>query len=252
VRELILIAQDTTRYGAELGIRHGLASILRQLARVEGIEWVRFLYAYPTTVDESVLEAMASEPKLCRYVDIPLQHASDPILKAMKRPGTGSSNRALLNRIREAVPGVAIRSSFIVGFPGETESDFEALLRFCAEAELDHLGVFTYSNEEGTGAYVAEEAIPEALKKRRREKLMRQQARISHQKNRSRVGSRMRVLVEGPSEETELLLQGRGEHQAPSIDGVVLINEGEAAPGKFVEVEILEAHPYDLLGRICA
>ncbi|MGH9318649.1 MAG: 30S ribosomal protein S12 methylthiotransferase RimO [Vicinamibacteria bacterium] len=250
VRELVLIAQDTTRYGAELGIRHGLASILRQLAKVDGIEWVRFLYAYPTTVDESVLEAMASEPRLCRYVDIPLQHASDPILKAMKRPGTGAANRALLKGIREAVPGVAIRSSFIVGFPGETEKDSEALLQFCAEVELDHLGVFTYSNEEGTAAHVAEEAISDKVKERRRDRLMRQQARISHSRNRSRVGSKLRVLVEGPSEETDLLLQGRGEHQAPGIDGVVLINEGEASPGTFVDVEVLEAHPYDLVGRI--
>jgi ribosomal protein S12 methylthiotransferase len=250
VKELVLIAQDTTRYGAGLGLRHGLASVLRQLARIEGIEWVRFLYAYPTTVDDEVLEALASEPKLCRYVDIPLQHASDRILKAMKRPGTGASNLALLRRIREAVPGVAVRSSFIVGFPGESRGDYEGLLRFCAEADLDHLGVFTYSNEEGTAAFVAEEAISEEEKALRRDKLMRQQSRISLARNRARVGSRLRVLVEGPSEETDLLLQGRAEHQAPGIDGVVLINEGEAAAGTFATVEVLEAHPYDLVGRI--
>jgi ribosomal protein S12 methylthiotransferase len=250
VKELVLIAQDTTRYGAELGLKHGLASVLRQLAGIDGIEWVRFLYAYPTTVDESVLEAMASEPRLCRYVDIPLQHASDPILKAMKRPGTGASNLSLVNRIREAVPRVAVRSSFIVGFPGERPEDYEALLRFCAEASLDHLGVFTYSNEEGTGAFVPKEAIPDEEKALRRDRLMRQQSRISLEKNRARVGSTLKVLVEGPSEETDLLLQGRGEHQAPGIDGVVLINEGSAAPGSFAEVQILEAHPYDLVGRI--
>ena len=250
VKELVLIAQDTTRYGAELGLKHGLASVLRDLAKIDGIEWVRFLYAYPTTVSDEVLEALAGEPKLCRYVDIPLQHASDRILKAMKRPGTGASNLALLRRIREAVPGVAVRSSFIVGFPGETEEDCEALLRFCADAELDHLGVFTYSNEEGTAAFVSEEEISEEEKVRRRDKLMRQQRRISLARNRSRVGSRLRVLVEGISEETDLLLQGRAEHQAPGIDGVVLINDGEAAPGTFAEVEIVEAHPYDLVGRI--
>jgi ribosomal protein S12 methylthiotransferase len=250
VKELVLVAQDTTRYGAELGLRHGLASVLRDLAKVEGIEWVRFLYAYPTTVSDEVLDALASEPKLCRYVDIPLQHASDPILKAMKRPGTGASNLALLRRIREAVPGVAIRSSFIVGFPGETKSDYEALLRFCAEADLDHLGVFTYSNEEGTEAFIAKETVSEREKSVRRDKLMRQQRRISLSRNRARVGSHVRVLVEGPSEETELLLQGRTEHQAPGIDGVVLINEGDAAAGSFVEVEVLEAHPYDLVGRV--
>jgi ribosomal protein S12 methylthiotransferase len=250
VKELVLVAQDTTRYGAEQGGSRGLAPLLRDLARVDGIEWVRFLYAYPTTVDDSVLEALASEPKLCRYLDIPLQHASGPILKAMKRPGTAASNLSLLRRIREAVPGVAIRSSFIVGFPGETEEDYQALLRFCAEAELDHLGVFTYSNEEGTTAFVPEEAISEETKALRRDKLMRQQRRISLARNRSRVGSRLRVLVEGPSKETDLLLQGRAEHQAPDIDGVVLINEGESIPGRFETVEIVEAHPYDLVGRI--
>jgi ribosomal protein S12 methylthiotransferase len=250
VKELVLIAQDTTRYGAEIGLKRGLASVLRQLAKVDGIEWVRFLYAYPTTVSEDVLDALASEPKLCRYVDIPLQHASEPILRAMKRPGTGASYLALLRRIREAVPDVAVRSSFIVGFPGETRSDYDALLRFCAEAELDHLGVFTYSNEEGTGAFVAEETISEDEKSLRRDKLMHQQRRISLARNRAKVGSRVKVLVEGPSEETELLLQGRTEHQAPGIDGVVLLNEGEAAPGTFATVEIVEAHPYDLVGRI--
>ncbi len=250
VKELVLIAQDTTRYGAELGLKRGLASVLRQLARIPGIEWVRFLYAYPTTVDDDVLEAIASEPKLCRYVDIPLQHASDPVLKAMKRPGTGASNLSLLKRIREAVPGVAVRSSFIVGFPGESPADYDTLLRFCAEAELDHLGVFTYSNEEGTTAFVSEEEIPEEEKILRRDKLMRQQSRISLERNRARMGSKLKVLVEGPSDETDLLLQGRAEHQAPGIDGVVLVNEGEAAPGSFATVEILEAHPYDLVGRI--
>jgi ribosomal protein S12 methylthiotransferase len=250
VKELVLIAQDTTRYGDELGLKRGLAALLRQLAAVDGIEWVRFLYAYPTTVDESVLEAMADEPALCRYVDIPLQHASDSVLKAMKRPGTGKSQRALLGRIREAVPGVAIRSSFIVGFPGETEADFHALAEFCAEVELDHLGVFTYSNEEGTGAHVERETISSQLKRRRHDYLMRQQSVISLRKNQARVGSTLRVLVEGPSEETELLLQGRAEHQAPGIDGVVLINDGEAPPGHFATVEITEAHPYDLVGRV--
>jgi ribosomal protein S12 methylthiotransferase len=250
VKELVLIAQDTTRYGVELGLKRGLAALLRQLAAVDGIEWVRFLYAYPTTVDDSVLEAMADEPALCRYVDIPLQHASDPILKAMKRPGTGKSNRALLQRIRDAVPGVAVRSSFIVGFPGESEADFQALAGFGAEVELDHLGVFTYSNEEGTEAHVDREAIPRREKERRRDRLMRQQAVISSRKNKERVGSFLRVLVEGPSEETELLLQGRAEHQAPGIDGVVLINDGEAVPGSFATVEITESHPYDLVGRV--
>lgn len=250
VKELCLIAQDTTRYGDEIGLRHGLSSLLRQLAGVDGIEWVRFLYAYPTTVDNAVLTAMAEEPALCRYVDIPLQHASNRMLKAMKRPGTGESNKALIARIRDAVPGVAVRSSFIVGFPGETEADFEELVEFCADVELDHLGVFTYSNEEGTEAYAPIETVSTSEKALRRDALMERQRGISLKKNEARVGSRVRVLVEGLSEETDLLLQGRTEHQAPGIDGVVLINDGEAEPGCFTEVEISEAHPYDVVGRV--
>jgi len=250
VRELVLIAQDTTRYGDELGMRHGLAGLLRQLAHVDGIEWVRFLYAYPTTVDDAVLQAMADEPALCRYVDIPLQHASNRVLKAMKRPGTGESNKALIQRIRDSVPGVAIRSSFVVGFPGETEADFESLLDFCADVRLDHVGAFTYSNEEGTEAFVPIETVSDEEKARRRDLLMEQQSEISRQKNEERVGSKLRVLVEGLSDESDLLLQGRAEHQAPGIDGVVLINDGEAEAGCFATVEISEAHPYDLVGRV--
>lgn len=250
VRELCLIAQDTTRYGGELGRRHGLADLLRQLAKVDGIEWIRFLYAYPTTVDDAVLEAMASEPQICRYIDMPLQHASDRVLKAMKRPGTGKSNRALIQRMRDAVPGVSIRSSFIVGFPGENEDDFKALLDFCADCELDHVGAFTYSNEHDTEAFVPIETIEQDEKNRRREALMAQQSAISLAKNRSRVGSRVDVLVEGVSDESDLLLQGRTEHQAPGIDGVVLINDGEANAGEFASVEVTEAHPYDLVGRV--
>jgi ribosomal protein S12 methylthiotransferase len=172
------------------------------------------------------------------------------MLKAMKRPGTGESNKALIARIRDAVPGVAVRSSFIVGFPGETEADFEELVDFCADVELDHLGVFTYSNEEGTEAYVPIETVSTSEKALRRDALMEQQRGISLKKNEARVGSRVRVLVEGLSEETDLLLQGRTEHQAPGIDGVVLINDGEAEPGCFTEVEISEAHPYDVVGRV--
>lgn len=250
VRELLLIAQDTTRYGHELGMRNGLASLLRQLAGIDGIEWVRFLYAYPTTVEDSLLAAMADEPALCRYVDVPLQHASDSVLKAMKRPGTGQSNLALLGRVREAVPDVAVRSSFIVGFPGETEEDFGRLLDFVERAELDHVGVFTYSNEEGTEAYAPIETVSPGEKERRRRRLMELQSRHSLTRNRRRVGSRARAIVDGVSGETEHLLEARTERQAPSIDGVVLVNDGAAPAGSFVEVELTEAHPHDLVGRI--
>jgi ribosomal protein S12 methylthiotransferase len=228
VKELILIAQDTTRYGVEIGLGASLAQLLGGLARVEGVEWVRFLYAYPTTVTDDVLEVMSNEPRICSYLDIPLQHASDRVLKAMKRPGTRASNEALIERIRTAVPGVSLRSSFIVGFPGETISDFEELMEFCRGVELDHVGVFTYSNEENTEAFVPKETISAAEKGRRRHSLMKQQSAISLRRNRRLVGSHQRVLVEGPSPETDLLLRGRTEGQAPEIDGGVLINEGTA------------------------
>src|SRR3990172_6219835 len=252
VKELILIAQDTTRYGMEINGVPSLAQLLRGLARVDGVEWVRFLYAYPTTVDEKVLEVMASEPRVCLYLDIPLQHASDRILKAMKRPGTRASNERLIEKIRQAVPGIWLRSSFIVGFPGETSADFEELMSFCREMEFDHLGVFAYSNEETTDAFVATEAISAAEKRRRRHLLMSQQTGVSLERNRRHLGSLQRVLVEGLSSETDFLLRGRTEGQAPEIDGGVLINEGNAEPGSFVTVEVTEAHPYDLVGRIVA
>ncbi|HXV62164.1 MAG TPA: 30S ribosomal protein S12 methylthiotransferase RimO [Vicinamibacteria bacterium] len=250
VRELVLVAQDTTRYGVELGLRHGLAELVRQLARVTGIEWVRFLYAYPTTVDDEVLRAMVEVPGVCRYLDMPLQHASNRVLKRMKRPGSRRSNEALIERVRKAVPGLALRSSFIVGFPGETEDDFAELMSFCSEMELDHVGVFTYSNEEDTEAWVEKEAIRSAEKERRRNRLMAQQREISARKNRWWVGRRTKVLVDGPSEESDLLLSGRTERQAPGVDGCVLINDGVALAGSFVEVQITEAHSYDLIGRI--
>jgi ribosomal protein S12 methylthiotransferase len=250
VREIVLIAQDTTRYGRELGLRNGLADLLRQLARVDGIEWVRFLYAYPTTITDPVLEAMAEEPKVCRYVDMPLQHASDPILKAMKRPGTARSNRQLIENIRAAVPGVAIRSAFIVGYPGETRDDCQKLLDFCRDTEFDHLGVFTYSHEEDTEAFGRTDTVSAEEKEERRDALMSQQADISLGRNRERVGAKLRVLVEGPSPETNLLIRARTEGQAPEIDGAVLINDGTAEVGEFVTVEVTEAHPYDLVVRV--
>ncbi len=250
VKEIVLIAQDTTRYGIELGMRNGLADLLRQLGKVDGIEWVRFLYAYPTTISDPVLTAMAEEPTVCRYVDMPLQHASPTVLKAMKRPGTGDSNRRLIEHIREMVPGVSVRSSFIVGFPGESAEDYRLLLDFCRQTELDHLGVFLYSHEEGTVAHDQDETVPAEEKESRRDELMSQQTEISLRKNRGRVGERLRVLVEGPSPETDLLLRGRTEGQAPEIDSAVLINDGWSEAGSFVTVEVTEAHPYDLVGRV--
>jgi len=250
VREIVLVAQDSTRYGLDHGIRDGLAYLLRRLGRVGGIRWIRILYAYPATLTDPILDAIASEEKVVKYVDIPLQHASEPVLKRMKRP-TGKGNLlGMIERIRQRVPGVAIRTSFIVGFPGETEADFAKLLAFVESGQFESVGVFTYSDEEGTGSFELPDRVPAKVKERRRRGLMSLQKRISTRRNRSRVGERIEVLVEGTHDDTDLLLRGRAATQAPEIDGQVLINEGTAAPGSFVTCEVTEAHPYDLVARI--
>ncbi len=248
-RELVLVAQDTTAYGKDLGIRHGLARLLRELARVEGVAWVRFLYAYPTTLDDEVLSAMAEVPEVCRYVDIPLQHASRRVLRDMRRPGNRQSNERLLARIRAAVPGVAIRSTFIVGFPGETEDEFRELFDFVAAARFDAMGAFVYSNEESATSYVDEEVVSETEKEDRRARLMELQRGIALTRHREMVGSVLPVLVDGAAEESELLTAGRTEGQAPDVDARVLIVDGAAPVGRFVDVEITEAHPDDLVGH---
>ncbi len=251
-REINLIAQDSTRYGADIGLKDGLARLLAALAAVRGIEWIRFLYAYPNTFSDSVLEVMAGEPKVCKYVDIPLQHASARMLAAMRRGGSSKSLATLIEKIRKQVPGVALRTTMIVGFPGETEQDFRELLGFCRSMEFDRLGVFTYSDEEGTAAFMLGPKVPEKNKQARRDRLMRQQAEISRRRNRELVGRRVKVLIDGPLRESDLLLEGRMESQAPEIDGAVLIND-VAVPvgrGQFYTVEITEAYEYDLVGKV--
>jgi ribosomal protein S12 methylthiotransferase len=249
-RELVLVAQDSTRWGLDLGLRDGLAVLLRRLGRVEGVRWIRVMYAYPATVTDPILEAIASEEKVAKYVDMPLQHASDAVLRRMKRP-TGRGNLlGMVERVRERVPGVAFRTSFIVGFPGETEADFEELLGFVRAAQFDHVGVFTYSDEEGTTSFGLEGRVPAAVKERRRRRLMAAQQKISARRNRARVGERASVLMEGTHAESDLLLKGRLSSQAPDIDGCVIVNDGAAAPGTFVTCEITDAHPYDLVARI--
>jgi ribosomal protein S12 methylthiotransferase len=250
VREIVLVAQDSTRFGLDHGIRDGLAYLLRRLGRIDGIRWVRVLYAYPQTLTDPILDAMASEEKVVPYVDIPLQHASERILKAMRRP-TGRGNLlGMLERIRERVPGVAIRTSFIVGFPGETDEDFRVLLDFVGQARFENVGVFTYSHEEGTAAHGLEDRVPAEVKEARRDELMALQGQISLGRNQARVGERMEVLVEGAHPDTELLLVGRAPFHAPEIDGQVIINDGRAEAGSFVRCEVTEAHPYDLVGRV--
>lgn len=250
VRELVLIAQDSTRYGLDLGQRDGLADLLRGLGRVDGIKWIRVMYAYPATMSDRILGAIAEVDQVVKYVDMPLQHASDAVLARMKRP-TGRGNlRGMVERVRARVPGVAFRTSFIVGFPGETDAEFEDLLGFVREAEFDHLGVFTFSDEEGTTSFDLPGRVAPGLKERRRRRLLSEQKKISTRRNRGRVGQRVEVLVEGAHEDSDLLLRGRLATQAPDIDGGVIINDGTAPAGSFVACEVTEAHPYDLVARM--
>jgi ribosomal protein S12 methylthiotransferase len=254
VREIILISQDTTFYGVDSGERGALARLLRRLNGVDGLEWIRLLYLYPTTVDEGVLDAMAECEKVCKYVDLPLQHASAEVLKRMKRPGTGDSYRRLLARIRERVPGVTLRTTFIVGFPGETEAEFDELQRFLREVRFDHVGVFTYSHEEGTSAYEMTDDVPAGVKAARRNALMSAQRSLVAERNRQRIGERVRVLVDGTSAEHELVLRGRTEGQAPDIDSVAYLTDCDpaaVATGSFVHAGVVDARDYDLVVRPC-
>src|SRR5207245_4052064 len=225
VKELILVAQDSSRYGEDLGKQDALAHLLRELSHLDGIEWVRVMYTYPTHISDGFLDVLAEEPKAVKYLDVPLQHASQKILKLMKRGGSRASLERLIERVRQRVPGIADRTTFITGFPGETESDFEELLTFVRQVEFDRLGVFTYSDEEGTPAYDLPHKVEPKIAKQRRARLMKEQSRISHRRHKSRVGETVRVLFEGESKESDLLWQGRMETQAPDIDGCVLIND---------------------------
>lgn len=254
VKELVLISQDSTQYGLDLGIKDGLADLLTALARVEGVEWIRIMYTYPNSLSDATLAVMAAEPKVCSYLDMPLQHASAAVLKRMRRGGNRALLEKLLKRAKETVPGIALRTTFIVGFPGETDEDFEELLAFVREIEFDRVGVFTYSDEEGTHGFDLDGKVPARTMRSRRAKLMREQAKISKRKNKALIGRRFRALLEGVSQETDLLLQARLESQAPEVDGHVLINdvpEGFAGKaGDFIEIEISEAHEYDLVARV--
>ncbi len=254
VKEIILVAQDSSRYGEDLGKPDALARLLRELSHVDGIEWVRVMYTYPTHISDSFLDVLAEEPKAVKYLDMPLQHASQNVLKLMKRGGNRKSLERLIERVRQRVPGIAVRTTFISGFPGETEADFEELMSFIKNVEFDRVGVFTYSDEEGTPAFDLPDKVVQRTATRRRNALMKEQARISRRKNRARVGDVVRVLFEGESKESELLWQGRMETQAPDIDGCVLINDVPdgvlPSAGDFVNVEITEAHEYDLIGGI--
>jgi ribosomal protein S12 methylthiotransferase len=251
VQELCLIAQDTTRYLEDLGARRdGLTRLLEALLRATNLPWIRFLYAYPTTLDESLLALMGSEERFCSYVDMPLQHSHPEVLKAMRRGGRRERYLRLLDRARGLVPGIALRSTFIVGFPGETEERFDDLLAFVEEARFDHLGAFVFSPEPGTPAAELPGRVPRAVARRRHRRLLELQRPIALERRRRLEGRRLTVLVEGPHPETEHLLQGRHQGQAPEIDGRILINDGLAPAGAFAEVEITRAYADDLVGRV--
>ena len=253
VREITLIGQDTTSYGEDLGLKDGLATLLRRLGKIPDLVWLRALYYHPNRVTEALIEAVAETPKACRYFDIPLQHASAPVLKAMRRGSHGDRFLKMLAKIRATIPDATLRTSMIVGFPGETEGDFKALLDFVSAAEFDHLGVFLYSNEETSASYALADQVAARIARQRQKKLMARQQKISRRGLRKLVSQSLPVLVEGRSPETELLFQGRLESQAPEIDGRILINDYQGAEpraGEFRWATITNSHDYDLVARL--
>jgi ribosomal protein S12 methylthiotransferase len=254
VREITLIGQDTTCYGEDLGLKDGLALLLERLAQIESLRWVRFLYAYPNKITGRLLETIAGNEKICSYIDVPLQHASASVLKRMKRGAGAEIFLKSIEKMRRAIPNLTLRTSFIAGFPGETEEDFAALCEFVEAAQFDWLGVFSYSDEEGAAAYHLGDKVSPREIERRRQKLMRIQKRISRKNKRKLIGRQFDVLALGPSEETELLWEGRTEMHAPEIDGKLFINDfgglEELAPGTFYRCQITEAHDYDLVAKI--
>jgi ribosomal protein S12 methylthiotransferase len=250
VRELLLISQDTSFYGNDRGERGALARLLRALDAVDGLTWIRLLYLYPTTITDEVLAAMAECEKVCRYVDLPLQHASAAVLKRMRRPGNRRTYDALLSRIRRRVPGVTLRTTLIVGFPGETEEDFAEVEAFVADTRFDHLGVFTYSHEEGTRAFSLPDDVPVAVKRRRRNALMARQKRIVAQAHRRSVGTEVDLLLDGASPDHPMVIQGRLEGQAPDIDSVVYLTDcdpSQYAAGNLIRGRIVSSRGYDLV-----
>jgi ribosomal protein S12 methylthiotransferase len=252
VKEILLISQDTTFYGIDRDERGALARLLRRLNTVPGLEWIRLLYLYPTTIDDETLAAMAECEHVCEYIDLPLQHASNPVLARMKRPGTRQKYDRLLDRIRTRVPGVALRTTFIVGFPGETGADVDELVSFIRAHEFDHVGVFTYSHEEGTSAFGLDDDVPKRVKVRRRNLIMGAQKRLVRQRLRRRIGERSRLLVDGPAGEHELVLRGRLSSQAPDIDASVYLTDCDPSgyrAGDFVDVTVVGARDYDLIAR---
>jgi ribosomal protein S12 methylthiotransferase len=255
IREINLIGQDTTCYGEDFGLKDGLATLLARLAQIETDhpKWVRFLYAYPNKVTQKLLDTIAEHASLVKYIDMPLQHASANVLKRMKRGASGDIFLKLIERIRRTIPGVAIRTSMIAGFPGETEKDFEELCQFAQAAQLDRLGVFSYSDEDSSKSFALDGKIAAGTIYRRKRHLMSLQRKISRAKNRSLVGREMQVLIEGPSADSELVWEARMPTQAPDIDGICYISDPGEFPltaGEFRTMRIVKAHDYDLTGDL--
>ena len=254
VREITLIGQDTTCYGEDLGLKDGLALLLEKLAGIPELHWIRFLYAYPNKITGRLLETIAAHDKICSYIDVPLQHASAAVLKRMKRGGSHEVFQRSIEKMRRTIPGLTLRTSFIVGFPGETERDFEQLCEFIRAAEFDWMGVFGYSDEDGAASHSLERKVSRQETERRRRKLMRMQKQISRRKKKALVGRQFDLLLEGSSSETDLLWEGRTAMHAPEIDGKVFVNDladlADARPGQFYRCEVTEAHDYDLVVRL--
>jgi ribosomal protein S12 methylthiotransferase len=247
IKELVLISQDSTIYGTDLGLREGLAILVEQLCKTSGIEWIRVMYSYPNSLRQSFLDVMAREEKICRYIDMPLQHASGSVLAAMKRGGNADLYRKMIDNIRRTIPDVAFRTTFIAGFPGETDEDFQILCDFVEDVEFDRLGVFLYSDEEGTSGYNIEPKVPYKTKRHRRKELMTLQAGISRKKNRAWIGRKAKVLVDGGDARGSI---GRLYSQAPDVDGILRIRGDHAVAGEFVSVTITGAGEYDLTGSL--
>jgi ribosomal protein S12 methylthiotransferase len=248
IKEIILIAQDVTNYGIDLYGRFMLPELLRKLVTVDGIRWIRLMYCYEDRITDELIEVMAEEPKICHYIDVPIQHSSDHTLKEMKRRSTGASIRNTISRLRDAMPDIAIRTTLIVGFPGETEDDFDDLLEFVEEERFQRLGVFAYSQEEGTPAGDREDQIPEDIKEMRLDQIMRTQLDISYQHNQELVGSVLEVLVEAEDEDGSYI--GRSRYDAPEIDNSVIFTSArDLEPGDIVNVYIDDAFDYDLAGH---
>ena len=249
VKEFNIISQDTTMYGFDLAMKDGLARLLKGMAKIDGVEWMRLLYCYPTFLNSDVIDYIASEEKVCRYIDVPLQHTHDEMLKSMKRQETEGGVRKMIDELRLKIPEIALRTTFITGFPGETDEHFKHMLRFICEMQFDHVGIFTYSDEEGTTAFDYPGRVPEEVKEERKNILMEFQKEIALRKNQEKVGQIESLLVEGFDAQENYIMTGRLASQAPDIDGQVILEKCEAEPGEIIPVRITAAADYDLVAE---